>query len=188
MHLALVVGSRVITPDEETTMSEAVADNAGVTAPTTAKRSKLPLMLAAVAVVAAGAGGAWYFLGKGKAEEGTEGATAEAAAAAPALYVKLEPPFVVNFSSAGKARFLQVAIEVMTRDPHVAEELDRHNPAIRNDLLLLLSNQQQDALASREGKEKLQQETLAAIRHVIQANGGEPESVEAALFTSFVMQ
>ena len=94
----------------------------------------------------------------------------------------------MNFDAGGRTRFLQVAIQVMTRDPHVAEELKRHDPLIRNDLLLLLSNQQYETLASREGKEKLQQDSLEAIRHIVRANGGKPEVVESVLFTSFVMQ
>lgn len=164
-------------------MSEAESAEA---APAAKKKSKLPLILAAVVVLAGAGGGAWFFLGKGKEEEG--GKEAKKAEIAPAVYVAFEPPFVVNFDSGGKARFLQVAIEVMTRDPHVAEELEKHKPVIRNDVLLLLSNQEYATLSSREGKEKLQHEALEAVRHVIQTNGGEGEAVESVLFTSFVMQ
>ena len=164
-------------------MSEAESAEA---APAAKKKSKLPLILAAVVVLAGVGGGAWFFLGKGK--EGEGGKEAKKEAMAPAVYVAFEPPFVVNFDSGGKARFLQVAIEVMTRDPHVAEELETHKPVIRNDVLLLLSNQEYATLSSREGKEKLQHEALEAVRHVIQTNGGEGEAVESVLFTSFVMQ
>ncbi|MEQ1579613.1 MAG: flagellar basal body-associated FliL family protein [Steroidobacteraceae bacterium] len=164
-------------------MSEAEPAEA---APAAKKKSKLPLILAAVVVLAGAGGGAWFFLGKGK--EGEEGKEAKKAVVAPAVYVAFEPPFVVNFDSGGKARFLQVAIEVMTRDPKIAEELETHKPVIRNDVLLLLSNQEYATLSSREGKEKLQHEALEAVRHVIQTNGGEGEAVESVLFTSFVMQ
>ncbi len=166
-------------------MSEAVAESADA-APAAKKKSKLHLILAAVVVLACAGGGAWFFLGKGI--EGEAGKEAKQEVLAPAVYVAFEPPFVVNFDSGGKARFLQVAIEVMTRDLHVAEELETHKPVIRNDLLLLLSNQEYATLSSREGKEHLQHEALEAIRHVIQTNGGEPEAVESVLFTSFVMQ
>ncbi len=167
-------------------MSEAVAD--ATEEPVAKKRSKLPLIVAAVVVLAGGAGGGWYFMSKGKGEPAAEDGKAEAAALAPSIYVSFEPPFVVNFDAGGRTRFLQVAIQVMTRDPHVAEELKRHDPLIRNDLLLLLSNQQHETLASREGKEKLQHDSLEAIRHIVKVNAGEPEAVESVLFTSFVMQ
>lgn len=166
-------------------MSEAASPDA---APAAKKKSKLPLIIVAAVVVLGGGGaGAWFFLSKGKGEEGEKEA-AKHAEVAPAVYVGFEPPFVVNFDSGGKARFLQVAIQVMTRDPHVAEELEKHNPVIRNDVLLLLSNQDYSTLSSREGKEHLQHEALEAVRHVIETNGGEPEAVESVLFTSFVMQ
>jgi flagellar FliL protein len=164
-------------------MSEAETAEA---APAAKKKSKLPLILAAVVVLAGAGGGAWFFLGKGEGEEG--GKEAKKEVIAPAVYVAFEPPFVVNFDSGGKARFLQVAIQVMTRNPKVAEELELHKPVIRNDVLLLLSNQEYTTLSSREGKEKLQHEALEAVRHVIQTNGGESEAVESVLFTSFVMQ
>lgn len=164
-------------------MSEAEPPEA---VPAAKKKSKLPLILSAVIVLAGAGGGAWFFFGKGKEEAG--GKEAKKEVMAPAVYVAFEPPFVVSFDSGGKSRFLQVAIEVMTRDPHVAEELEAHQPVIRNDVLLLLGNQEYATLSSREGKEKLQHEALEAIRHVIQTNGGEPEAVESVLFTSFVMQ
>jgi len=170
---------------KETAMSEAVA-NAADSGAAPKKRSKLPLIIAAVVVLAGAGGGAWYFLGRGGGEEGK----AEEAehVVAPAVYVSLDPPFVVNFESGGAVRFLQVAIQVMTRDPHTVEELGKHSPAIRNDLLLLLSNQEYAIISTREGKEKLQHDALEAIRNVVKTNGGEGETVESVLFTSFVMQ
>ncbi len=167
-------------------MSEAVIENPEGAAEAAPKKSKLPLILGAVVVLAGAAGGGWFFMGKDKA--GGEEAAAEAHPIAPAIYVSFEPPFVVNFESGGLVRFLQVAIQVMTRDPHVAEELKLHDPVIRNDLLLLLGNQKYETISTREGKEALQHQALEAIRHIVKANGGEAESVDSVLFTSFVMQ
>jgi flagellar FliL protein len=167
-------------------MSEAVIENPeGAEEGAPKKKSKLPLILVAV-VLAGAAGGGWFFMSKGKGEG--EAATAREAPPAPAIYVSFEPPFVVNFESGGLVRFLQVAIQVMTRDPHVAEELKLHDPVIRNDLLLLLGNQKYETISTREGKEALQHQALEAIRHIVKANGGEAESVDSVLFTSFVMQ
>lgn len=164
-------------------MSEAVVENAENVTEEVPKRSKLPLIVGVVALAAA-AGGGWYFMSKG------ESAPEEAAVvpAAPAIYVSFDPPFVVNFESGGLVRFLQVAIQVMTRNPHTAEALKLHDPVIRNDLLLLLGNQKYETVSTREGKEQLQHQALEAIRHIVKANGGEAESVDSVLFTSFVMQ
>jgi flagellar FliL protein len=107
---------------------------------------------------------------------------------APPLYVALDPPFVVNFEADQAVRFLQVTVQVMTRDPLTVEKLKASDPVVRNDLLLLLGNQKYTLISTREGKEHLRADALTAIRHVVEAAGGNPERVEAVYFTSFVMQ
>jgi flagellar FliL protein len=102
-------------------------------------------------------------------------------------YLALDPPFVVNFQGAQEARFLQVAMEVMARDPLPIEDVKKHMPAIRNSMVFLLSSQTQEALASAEGKEQLRAEALARIQKILQEYTGKP-GVEAVYFTGFVMQ
>jgi flagellar FliL protein len=169
-------------------MSEAAAAE---TAAPAKKGSKLPLILALVgAVVAAGGGGA-YFLMSGKedaAAETKDGADAEHAPKLPAVYVKFDPPFVVNFEAKGLMRFLQVSIEVLTRDPATADMIKQHDPMLRNDLLMLLGSQTFEKISSREGKEELRREALAIVANVIANEGGDAKSVEQLYFTSFVMQ
>lgn len=166
-------------------MAEAVAE---IETPPeeTPKRSRKGLLIAVVVFVLGGAGaGGWYFMsGSAAPEEAAE----EAVSLAPAIYVGFEPPFVVNFEANSLVRFLQVAVQVMTRDLHTSELLKQHDPVIRNDLLLLLGNQQYETISTREGKEQLRLLALEGVREVVKANGGEPEKVETVLFTSFVMQ
>jgi flagellar protein FliL len=151
------------------------------------KGSKKKLIIIALAVVlVGGAAGAYFMLKGGKDDAKT--AKHEAAPKLPALYYAMEPPFVVNFPNGGQARFLQLAVQVMTRDPKVAEQLKANDPAIRNDLLLLYGVQTVDGLGSLEGKEKLRRDTLDAVRKIIVAEGGKAEAVENVYFTSFVMQ
>lgn len=104
-----------------------------------------------------------------------------------ALYVALDPPFTVNFQEIAGPRFLQVSVEVMTRDPKVEQLLKQHLPMIRNQLVLLFSSQSSEELATRQGKERLLQETLSTIRSVLEEETGKT-GVEAVYFTSFVMQ
>jgi flagellar FliL protein len=59
---------------------------------------------------------------------------------------------------------------------------------VRNDLLLLLGNQHYETISSREGKEKLREQALEAVRKVVKNAGGKGDLVEAVYFTSFVMQ
>jgi flagellar protein FliL len=155
------------------------------------KRKKLIIIAAAALVVLGGGGaGAWVFLkgGDDVAREGEPQKEEDAEPKAPPQYVALEPPFVVNFESESNVRFLQVSVQAMTRDLPTVEQLKSNDPAIRNDLLLLLGNQKYEAIASREGKEALRGQALETVRRIVKDNGGKPELVEQVYFTSFVMQ
>jgi flagellar protein FliL len=155
-----------------------------------AKSSKklLIIILAAVVVLGGGGAGAWLaFGGKGDAEKKAEEAKAEHEAKLPGQFVTLEP-FVVNFGPGSSVRFLQIAVQLMTRDPHLVEFLEHNTPIIRNDLLLLFGNKQPEEVATNEGKEALRAAALEAVRKIVAAEGEKPEALEAVYFTSFVMQ
>jgi flagellar protein FliL len=106
----------------------------------------------------------------------------------PPIFVALDPPFVVNFEAEQLVRFLQVTVQVMSRDPATVDLLKANDPIVRNDLLLLLGNQDYATISSREGKEKLRLSSLETVRKVVTAAGGKANLVEAVYFTSFVMQ
>jgi len=108
-------------------------------------------------------------------------------AKAPLNYVPMDPPFVVNFNADTDVRFLQITLEVGTRNPEVVDLVKEHRPAIRNALVMLFGNQQPETLNTREGKETLRSETLAEIQKVMKAETG-GAGVESVFFTSFVMQ
>ena len=165
-------------------MSTATAAPADAQSAQPGSKKKLFIIVGAVVLLAAGAGA--YFLLGGKKDE--HAAEAKAEHKVPAQYIALEPPFVVNFNPGAGARFLQVAVQLMTRDLEMAEFIKSHDPVIRNDLLLLLGNQTVEAVSSREGKDTLRGAALEAVRQIIKAEGGEPEKLEAVYFTSFVMQ
>jgi flagellar protein FliL len=152
------------------------------------KKSKkwLIIAIAALVVLAGGGAAAVMLMGKGDAH-GKKEAKAKAPMAPP-LYVALDPPFVVNFEGEQLVRFLQITVQVMTRDPATVELLKANDPVVRNDLLLLFANQKYDVVAARAGKEKLRADALAAIRQVVEAGGGAPAHIEQVYFTSFVMQ
>jgi flagellar FliL protein len=105
----------------------------------------------------------------------------------PLNYVPLDPPFVVNFTADTDIRFLQITVEVGTRETEAVEQIKEHRPAIRNSLVMLFSSQDPYALNTREGKEKLRAETLTEIQKAMKEATGEAV-VESVFFTSFVMQ
>jgi flagellar protein FliL len=155
------------------------------------KKKKLLMMVIVAAVVLVGGGvGAYFMLGSHGDEKGKDKGKKEAKAEVklPAQFVALEPPFVVNFDAGASARFLQITVQVMTRDPLLLEFLKTHDPIIRNDLLLLFGNKKVEEVSTNEGKEQLRTAALEAIKKIAKDEGEKPEAVEAVYFTSFVMQ
>jgi flagellar protein FliL len=155
-----------------------------------AGKGKLFIILTVLLLVLVGGAAAAYFAfagGDAKDKKAAESAE-EAEPKAPALYVALDPPFVVNFEAEQLVRFLQVTVQVMSRDQATVDLIKTNDPVVRNDLLLLLGNQHYETISSREGKEKLRQLALEAVRKVVSNAGGKAELVEAVYFTSFVMQ
>ncbi|HET9449112.1 MAG TPA: flagellar basal body-associated FliL family protein [Steroidobacteraceae bacterium] len=196
---------------------EAAAKEGEKAAPAAAKGGKKKLLMiitAAMLVLGGGGAGAFFFMGKGHADEEVIADADEGEEAAedakdskkskskskkdkkgkkaepklPALYVKYEPPFVVNFEAKGVMRFLQVSMEVMTRDAPTSEEIKLHEPKIRNNMLLLLGSQTYETISTMEGKEELRKKALETIAKVVEEEGGEGKKVEDLYFTSFVMQ
>ncbi|QDW65546.1 flagellar basal body-associated FliL family protein [Luteimonas granuli] len=146
------------------------------------KRKIGRLVLAAVlALVIVGGGGlAWYmFTGQQDPAESLP---------PKADYLALSPAFVVNLEeSSGGPRYLQVEVQLVTRDPAATAQLQHHAPALRARLLMLFAQQTREALSSREGKEALQARALEEVRALMVAETGQPQA-DALLFTSFVTQ
>ena len=63
-------------------------------------------------------------------------------------------------------------------------------PAVRNSLVMLLSRQVFEELATNEGKEKLRTEALDAVKEVVkkQTNKKTAQAVKDLYFSSLVMQ
>ena len=153
-----------------------------------AKGGKKGLIISLVLLAVLGGGGfaAFKLLG-GKADPKKKEAVARHNQL-PARYVTLDPPFVVNFEAESTVRFLQVTVGVMTRDEKVEHMIKDNDPRIRNDLLLILGNQNYETVSKLEGKEELRKRCLESVRAVVADSGGEGPKVEALYFTSFVMQ
>jgi flagellar protein FliL len=100
---------------------------------------------------------------------------------------RLAPDFVINFRDKNdRPKFMKAELSVATKDPEAEKAIERHMPAIRNSLVLLLSRQVYDDLVPNEGKEKLRSEALAAVQGVLQAQTGKP-GIEDLYFANFVM-
>ena len=159
--------------------------------PARSKKALIIIVLGVLVVLGGGTAGTLYALGMlpGGADGEQQAAAAEntAPVKAEAVYVPIDPPFTVNFRGGAGARYLQVAVEAMTRETDIEAQIKRHMPVIRNDLTLLFSSKSARDLSTIEGKEALRAETLTSIQKVLQTETGK-KGIEAVYFTSFVMQ
>lgn len=151
------------------------------------------LLLSMLLVAGASAGAALMFSGlldgsgsRDSMEAMAESDHAPAKDAAP-IYVELGEPFVVNFIQGNQIRYLQVKIEVMTRDKEIPKAIETHLPKIRNDLVFMFSSFDYAALGTVTGKQKIREEALAEIQTILKEEIGKP-GIESVYFTSFVMQ
>lgn len=152
------------------------------------KKRGMPLWLTialATTLIGGGAGGA-YLLMHSAASAGAHGKAAKHPSGPP-HYLALKP-FVVNFAANQQVRYLQVAMQVMSRDPKTLKLIQQNTPLVRNNLLLLLGSQKYTVLNTETGKQQLRAAVLAAVRKVVANAGGKASRVAAIYFTSFVMQ
>lgn len=171
-------------------MSAAAAAPAAEAPPAKGKK-KLIIIIAAVAVLLAGGGGAFFMMKKKAADEAAAAEDGDATAHvekkpkkekkkddkhAMPVFVPLDP-FVVNLADRDVDRYAQIGITLQTEDAHAGDQIKAYLPAIRNNILLLLSRKTSQDLAGAEGKERLASQVL---RVAVQPMGIELEDEEEA--------
>jgi len=98
-------------------------------------------------------------------------------------YAKMEP-LIVNLS--GLTNYLQVEISFKVADPKVADEIKLWRPAIRHELLLLLSGYKPEEIATLAGKQKAMKSIRTAVNKILKKD--EKTGVTSVLFESIVIQ
>jgi len=142
------------------------------------------LLLVAIGIVAGS-----MLMGNDEPDPAEAEESAEAQASGPPIYQSLHPPLVVNFQSeSGESHFMQITMEVMSRDQGAINAVREHTPVIRNGLILLYGNAIYESVTTREGKEQMLAEGLADIRRIRNEQGSDGDAVEAVYFTSLVIQ
>lgn len=140
-------------------MATAAAPDA---APAGGGKKKLIIIVAAVLVLAVVGVGVLLMMKK-KPVDDEEGADAPAPVAVHAkpghkpVFVPVDP-FTVNLADKDVDRFAQVGITLSVSDDKGAEEVKAYMPAIRSNVLMVLSHKTSAELLSPEGKEKLARE------------------------------
>ena len=171
---------------EENTEAEAEAETKG------GKGKIIMIAVGAVVLLAAGVfAGPMVQNMMGGGEEPAADA-AEAPAEEPqgkdAIYQGIHPPLLINFiDERGKGRFLQISLELLTREESVVEAIKTHTPVIRNNLILLYGDIQYADVSTRDGKAKMLDMALEEINKILEEQTGE-QGVEAVYFTNLVVQ
>lgn len=152
--------------------------------------SKVLIIVIVLVVVLINAGIGLYVMGvfDGGSDEVTEEELAnQEPEKQPPIFYPIEPPLIVNFEDDESVRFLQVTIQVMSRNQDVISSVEAFMPPIRNNLLMLFSGQTYDTLSTAEGKKSLREQALLEIQGILEPEIGTP-NVEEIYFTSFVIQ
>ena len=154
------------------------------------KGNKKLIVIGAAVVLLLVAGGGAFMMMKKKANPDLDGEGADTHQAAPKAAVKHDPAhppvfvplenFTVNLADRDAERYAQVGITLEVTDVKVGDQMKVYMPAIRNNILMALSEKTARDLMDREGKtrmaEKIRRETSRALGYEVE----EPEDEEAA--------
>ena len=105
-------------------------------------------------------------------------------------YIEMQPAFVVNFGTSGRIGYLKTEVKYVLNIDEIVAAVELHMPALRHELIMLLSGQSAEALAAPEQREALRLAALEAVRRVIATAAGDAAPAQSGvtdlLFTSFI--
>jgi flagellar protein FliL len=142
------------------------------------KKGKGKLFIIIGLVIAlAGSGGGYYWYSKKAAEEAEDGEQSKGkkvALKAP-IFVALEP-FTVNLSDTNAERMAQIAVSLQVSDPKNEEAIKAYMPALRHDILKVISAKESKEILSPEGKDKLAAEIATVAAERLGWKGGDDDN------------
>jgi flagellar FliL protein len=104
-------------------------------------------------------------------------------------YVHLQPAFVLNYgaNTVGRLKYIRTDVALRVVGAEAAGKVNHHQAYIRNQLVLLLSQQDEETVNSAQGREKLRQVALDEIKALLSELEGKPY-IEDLYFQNFVAQ
>lgn len=109
-------------------------------------------------------------------------------AAAPVVaYIGLVPALVGNFGSGPKLKFYKADIALRVIGAEAEAKVKHHEPLIRNQLVMLFSQQTDASMGAAGAKESLRQEALKQVQDALSQEEGEP-LVDDLLFNNLIIQ
>lgn len=103
-------------------------------------------------------------------------------------YIEMRPSFVLNYGEpTTKMRYAKVDISLRVNSAEAADQVETHMPALRNEIVLLLSQQQDSSMSDISGRERIRQTAIEQLNAILKEETG-MEPVADLLFTAFVIQ
>lgn len=104
-------------------------------------------------------------------------------------YVHLQPAFVLNYgaNTVGRLKYIRTDVALRVIGAEAAGKVNHHQAYIRNQLVLLLSQQTEETVNSAQGREQLRQVALDEIKALLSELEGKPY-IEDLYFQNFVAQ
>jgi len=136
--------------------------------------------IAVAALLIGGGGAAVFFMNQEPAQQGP------VVDARPFQYVPV-PSVVANFQVGSGMRYVQITVNLQTRDVPSSDKMKANTPLIQGEILMLLQELRFGDIDGSEGKKNL----VAQIEQRVTALfSGEPEpfELERAVLTGFVVQ
>ncbi|WP_243374379.1 flagellar basal body-associated FliL family protein [Geotalea sp. SG265] len=118
-----------------------------------------------------------------KAQETKEEKKGEGGEKAAAANVYPLEPFIVNIYDGQELRYLKIKVEFEMASPEVKTELDTHQSALRDAILVLLTTKTMREVQDLQGKNQLRDEILTTTVKILG-----PGKVVKVYFTDFVVQ
>lgn len=108
--------------------------------------------------------------------------------AAPVVaYIGLAPALVGNFGAGPKLKFYKADIALRVTGAEAEAKVKHHEPLIRNQLVMLFSQQTDESMGAAGAKEALRQEALKQVQDVLNQEEGKP-LVDDLLFNNLIIQ
>lgn len=154
------------------------------------KPSKKPLIILIIAIIlslAAGAGGMFYYMKQQVAHEVEEACAEPPPPVITTIYNELTKPLIVNFPQGSSIKLVKITLSLSAGDDATIALLKKNEPMLLNNLLMLISAQNTDALKTHEGKVALRDAIFDNVTEMLEKMSPEAE-IKEVFFTSFIMQ
>ena len=119
--------------------------------------------------------------------QASEDKEAKEGAAPVVSYVTLVPALVGNFGEGPKLKFYKADLSLRVTGADVEAKVKHHEPLIRNQLVMLFSQQTEQAMAAPGARETLRAEALKQVQEILTQEEGKPQ-VEDLLFNNLIIQ